>query len=395
MRATKIFEIAKRTGYPVAEVKGWKQRGSRDMKGFKGILCHHTVGPQGSNKPSYDMCKDGRSDLEGPLCHYLLGRDATIYVMAAGRANHAGAGVSDIHTNDYAIGIEVENDGTGEKWSDWLMDCYAKLCNEICKEYDIPNKEVWGHKEHAPDRKEDPSFDMKKFRKTVKKNGNGFLEDKGIDKIPNRDKDGKVYDEDGGGKDKDKDKDKKKDSGDNDDNDSGDSGNTDSGTVLKKEEDLTGLEDYKERKEWEEEKKKNAGKVKNKDGSDLSGKEQKALDTLREDVDSGMKPKDYANVGVSLIGYLSLTYSVVLFFAYLFDRSNTFFDLRLAKMMTGGRIDVAYENDDVGVTDGVRRVTVWGMLLRCGVGIAFGLIIISGVYFGWLEAAIYFIKDKM
>lgn len=170
MWLTALATIAKRTGYPVVERAGWKTRGRAPMSGAKSIICHHTAGGPSGNYPSLGVVQNGRAGLPGPLAHYGLGRDGTIYVIAAGRANHAGVVDTTTHSNSYAIGIEAENTGRGEKWSDAQMDAYAKLCRELCDHYGIPISQVRGHKEVArpKGRKPDPSFDMNAFRKMVK-----------------------------------------------------------------------------------------------------------------------------------------------------------------------------------------------------------------------------------
>ncbi|GAA1645744.1 hypothetical protein GCM10009700_35180 [Brevibacterium sanguinis] len=170
MWLTALASIARKTGYPVVERPGWKTRGRGPMSGAKSVICHHTAGGAKGNYPSLGVVQNGRPGLPGPLAHYGLGRDGTIYVIAAGRANHAGVVDSTSHSNSYAIGIEAENTGRGEKWSDRQMDAYAKLCRALCDHYKIPISQVQGHKEVARPRgrKPDPSFDMNKFRNMVR-----------------------------------------------------------------------------------------------------------------------------------------------------------------------------------------------------------------------------------
>jgi hypothetical protein len=59
------------------------------------------------------VCIHGRSDVPGPLCHVLLGRDNVAYVIAAGKANHAGPGSwRGLSGNSSVFGLEVEHVGT-------------------------------------------------------------------------------------------------------------------------------------------------------------------------------------------------------------------------------------------------------------------------------------------
>ena len=174
---TGLARVAKRTGYPVVEVKGWKKRGYGQMVKAESVMCHHTVGPRTGNFPSLNVVTNGRPGIAGPLCNYGLGRDGTIYVVAAGRANHAGRVAKTIWSNTHSIGIEAENTGTGETWSTAQLDAYVRLCAELCKEFKwgVSKNRVVGHKEAAvpAGRKIDPNFaspslSMNQFRAYVK-----------------------------------------------------------------------------------------------------------------------------------------------------------------------------------------------------------------------------------
>ena len=85
-------DVLKAAGLKVALVDGWQDRGRGDVGAIHGILCHHTAGPKNGNMPSLNTLVQGRSDLPGPLAQLGLGRDGTYFVIAAGRANHAGKG---------------------------------------------------------------------------------------------------------------------------------------------------------------------------------------------------------------------------------------------------------------------------------------------------------------
>src|ERR1700749_673133 len=91
---TWLPEILEAAGLKVAETDNWRTRGRAEMGTVRGVMCHHTATPGhlDKNMPTLDMLIRGRPDLAGPLCQLGLGRDGTFYVVAAGRANHAGAG---------------------------------------------------------------------------------------------------------------------------------------------------------------------------------------------------------------------------------------------------------------------------------------------------------------
>ena len=127
---TWLAQAARDTGFPVVEVSGWKTRGHGPMRVCEGVVGHHTGTPQrvAGDYPTLGVVRDGRSDLPGPLAQYGLGRNGTVYVIAAGTCWHAGnsawAGFTNL--NDDFIGIEAESAGAGE-WTDRQRDAYPKL----------------------------------------------------------------------------------------------------------------------------------------------------------------------------------------------------------------------------------------------------------------------------
>ena len=144
----------------------------------RGILLHHTAcGEHSGDDPSLVEVIKGRAlgtpqQLVGPLCNLLLARSGTYHMIAAGKAYHAGLGaISFVPVenagNTFLIGIEAENDGTGEPWGEAIMDAYARGCAAILKHLGLGADRCIGHKEYAPHRKIDPDFDMNAFRARV------------------------------------------------------------------------------------------------------------------------------------------------------------------------------------------------------------------------------------
>jgi peptidoglycan hydrolase-like protein with peptidoglycan-binding domain len=167
---TWLADVLKKAGLKVAEQPGWQTRGRGPMGTVRGVMCHHTAGPKTGNMPSLDVVTNGRAGLSGPLAQLGLGRDGTYYVIAAGRANHAGAGVwKGITTgNSSFIGIEAENQGVaGDPWPDVQMDAYRRGVAAILTRLGADVSMCCGHKDYAPRRKIDPSFDMDAFRRDV------------------------------------------------------------------------------------------------------------------------------------------------------------------------------------------------------------------------------------
>ena len=108
---TSLLENLKKYDVPVIEIDGWRTRGSSTFNP-KGGVNHHTVGPRRGFVPSLGVCINGRSDVPGPLCHILGGRDHVARLIACGRANHAGKGGNfGLSGNSSVFGLEMEHTG--------------------------------------------------------------------------------------------------------------------------------------------------------------------------------------------------------------------------------------------------------------------------------------------
>lgn len=174
-------------GLKVAEVPGWPNRGAggRDIDRVKGVICHHTAGGRKGNMPSLGVITDGRADLPGPLAQLGLGRDGTYFVVAAGRANHAGRGNREGATdgNSGFIGIEAENTGVHDPnedrfdpWPTVQIDAYQRGVAAILNHLGLDPIMCCAHREYAlpKGRKPDPhTLDMDEFRERVRALMNG------------------------------------------------------------------------------------------------------------------------------------------------------------------------------------------------------------------------------
>lgn len=119
----------------VVYMTGWEKRGAPVLAPV-GVLWHWTAGKPTAKRtaPSLQICINGRPDVPGPLVQLLVGSDGVIYVIASGRANHAGLGHQPLlkrireglppagsakalglantgGSGGALIGVEVENDG--------------------------------------------------------------------------------------------------------------------------------------------------------------------------------------------------------------------------------------------------------------------------------------------
>lgn len=169
---TWLPEVLERAGLKVAEQPGWRAHGRGDIGRVLGVMCHHTAGPARGNMPSLHVITDGRVGLSGPLAQLGLGRDGTFYIVAAGRANHAGEGKWEGVTtgNSSFIGIEAEHTGNPQDpWPDVQMDAYRRGVAALLARIGATPMMCCGHKEYAlpRGRKPDPTFDMADFRAKV------------------------------------------------------------------------------------------------------------------------------------------------------------------------------------------------------------------------------------
>ncbi len=169
---TWLAKVLLDAGLKVSEQPDWRDRGRREMGTIKGVICHHTAGPRTGIMPSLGTITHGRSDLPGPLAQLGLGRDGTFFIVAAGRANHAGEGVWQGLTtgNSNFIGIEAENSGAkDDPWPKVQMDAYQRGVAAILSHVGAKAIMCCGHREYAlpRGRKPDPSFNMDEFRSKV------------------------------------------------------------------------------------------------------------------------------------------------------------------------------------------------------------------------------------
>jgi N-acetylmuramoyl-L-alanine amidase len=169
MKLDWLADAAAETGYPVIEVDGWENRGKSTGYNPSTVVAHHTAGPSGGgDMPSLGIIVNGRKDLAGPLANYALGRSGTIYVVASGKSNNAGAGGwKGCGSNYCTVGIEPENDGK-QPWPQVQLDSYGRLAAAILNRLEKNADRLCSHKEWATGRKVDPhSINMSKARVTI------------------------------------------------------------------------------------------------------------------------------------------------------------------------------------------------------------------------------------
>lgn len=170
------------SGLEVVEVDGWKTRtfDGNGMAGNIGVVHHHTATALSaytySDAPTLGLIVNGRSDLPGPLANLVFGRSGTVYVVAAGEANHAGAGnIPGVGYNNlgnyYMIGIEAESSGVVDDWTEAQRRIWPHLAAALDEGYSGGSIYYQlGHREYSSQGKIDPSFiDLDVLRSDINK----------------------------------------------------------------------------------------------------------------------------------------------------------------------------------------------------------------------------------
>ncbi|MFD9815084.1 N-acetylmuramoyl-L-alanine amidase [Streptomyces sp. NPDC059080] len=183
LTATAFLSALRAEGLSVVEVGSWRTH-NRNAKGswgpVNGVMVHHTV-TSGTSK-TVQICKDGYSGLPGPLCHGVIGKDGTVYLVGMGRANHAGGGdvnvLNAVVAESYATnppathkgegdsgavdgnsrfyGFECENLGDGrDPWTVAQIEAIVRATAAVCRAHQWGAKSVIGHLEWS-DQKSDP-----------------------------------------------------------------------------------------------------------------------------------------------------------------------------------------------------------------------------------------------
>ncbi|QGH76353.1 LysM-like peptidoglycan binding protein [Streptomyces phage Daubenski] len=200
MTASQIVAQLKKWGIPYKEVKSWETH-NRNAKGawggMNGFIWHHTgADVKSADAASYagSTLYNGLSTLPGPLCHFGLAPDGTVYLVGWGRANHAGGGdptvLNHVINEDYSgqlkptrgnangvdgnahfYGVEIMYSGS-HAMTDAQYATALKLSAAILDFHKWTEKSVIGHGEWSND-KWDPGYapskimDMTKVRSAV------------------------------------------------------------------------------------------------------------------------------------------------------------------------------------------------------------------------------------
>ena len=174
-------DLLRAEGLNVVEVDGWQTRGRPASTGDftpVGVLWHHTGAYDGLNDAQSDrayadwLFKTGRTDLPAPLCQLSISAEGTVYVGAAGRANHAGKAKSSGTVaagdgNRLYVGVECMNSGK-QGWGRPQYDAMVTTGVVLARLLGTSVQTQRGHRETSVTGKWDPGMlDMDKFRADI------------------------------------------------------------------------------------------------------------------------------------------------------------------------------------------------------------------------------------
>lgn len=193
--ATLLRILKSELGGKLRPVSGW-QGHNRNPRGawgpINGVMVHHTGGTTSGNGESYNrnVLWSGYAGLPGPLCHFGVAPDGTVWLNSNGRANHAGGGdpavlakvvaesysslkptrgnSNGVDGNRHFYGIEVMYSGS-TAMSAAQRDSTIKICAAIEREYGWSSKSTIGHGEWSSDKWDPGSCDMNSLRADVQR----------------------------------------------------------------------------------------------------------------------------------------------------------------------------------------------------------------------------------
>lgn len=182
MTPDQLVSALRAEGVKVVEHRSWRTH-NRNHKGawgpVNGVILHHTVSSGALS--SVNLCYDGYADLPGPLCHGVITKDGTVYLVGNGRTNHAGGGdpnvlqavideryttrppvpqvgnATGVDGNARFYGFECVNLGNGkDTWPAEQVEAMVRASAAIARHYRWTDKSVIAHREWSKD-KPDPA----------------------------------------------------------------------------------------------------------------------------------------------------------------------------------------------------------------------------------------------
>ncbi|MFE3378334.1 peptidoglycan-binding protein [Streptomyces anulatus] len=196
LSADRLLKALRDEGLEVVEHRSWRTN-NRNHKGpsgpMRGVMIHHTV--TSGTASSVELCYNGHSALPGPLCHGVIAKDGTVYLVGHGRANHAGLGDDDVlqaviaekelppdneantDGNRHFYGFEAVNLGDGrDPWPAAQLLAIERAAAAICRAHGWGPRSVLGHLEWQPGKVDPRGFTMNSMRTRIGKRLDGKAE---------------------------------------------------------------------------------------------------------------------------------------------------------------------------------------------------------------------------
>jgi hypothetical protein len=187
LAADRLLAALRKEGLTVVEHRDWRNN-NRNHKGpwgpVNGVMIHHTV--TSGTSSSVELCYNGHSSLPGPLCHGVIAKNGTVYLVGNGRTNHAGLGDDDVlraviderelpadneantDGNRHFYGFECVNLGNGEDpWPAAQLEAIEKAAAAICRAHGWSHRSTIGHLEWQPGKVDPRGFSMDDMRDRI------------------------------------------------------------------------------------------------------------------------------------------------------------------------------------------------------------------------------------
>lgn len=192
---SQVLDRIRAQGVTVREVHDWRTN-NRNHKGkwgpVHGVTWHHTASLSDSESYVDWIFHVGRPDVPGPIPHFFVERDGTLWIGSNGRANHFGlidrdtlaalqsgltrdtpeihpSSSGDVDGNARLYGIEVAGIGGTPDYTDAQYRTCVVLSGELLRALfgDDTGPDVIGHSEGTTRKPNDPNYDMRRVRADV------------------------------------------------------------------------------------------------------------------------------------------------------------------------------------------------------------------------------------
>ncbi|TDU89109.1 repeat uncharacterized protein DUF346 [Kribbella voronezhensis] len=160
-----LIDVLRAAGVQVVEEGDWRNRGVSGSFNPIGVLWHHTAARSSATNPAPALGTviNGRSDLQGPLCHALVDYNGVFHLVSANRANHAGPArasgpIPAGDGNTMLVGWEIDYDGVNQHMTPAQYTESLKATAAVLRQLGRDASYARGHRETSTTGKIDPSF---------------------------------------------------------------------------------------------------------------------------------------------------------------------------------------------------------------------------------------------